>query len=193
MGKTDLVRGKAYATGSLEHIAEGEGTSLAEAFLGVKAVVVVDVSGSMAMPGSGGNTRYELARDSLAKLQGEKAGAVAIVAFSTEPAFCPGGVIPEPGGGTDMLKALRFCKVADVPGVRFVLISDGEPTCSKTETMKVARTFGQHIDTIFVGAEGGDGREFLRALSAATGGSHVDDFAVSNLLTVTRHLLEVGE
>ena len=66
--------------------------------------------------------------------------------------FCPTGVPWNFQGGTDMASALRFAKMADVPGIRFVLISDGEPD-SPEATLKEAGRYQNRIDTIFVGPE----------------------------------------
>ena len=65
--------------------------------------------------------------------------------------------------------ALRFIKIADGAGIKLILISDGEPD-SPSETLRVARTFTTKIDTVFIGQPGSPGAEFLRSLSAATGG-----------------------
>jgi len=121
----------------------------------------------------GGHSRYDVACDELAQLQASLPGKIAVIAFSNEPVFCPGGVPLYQGGGTDMVKALHFTKIADIPGTQFILISDGEPD-NEQETLAVAQTYYNKISTIFVGSEerlsGLVGRDFLNRLAAATGG-----------------------
>ena len=73
------------------------------------------------------------------------------------------------GDTTDVGAALRMMLMADGAGIRLVLISDGEPD-NEPEALSMAAKFKSKIDTIFVGREDGYGREFLRKLSAATGG-----------------------
>lgn len=164
------------AKGSLADIARANHQTLAESFLSCEAVIVIDVSGSMSMHDTTENwdeqtsspTRYDIACDELAKLQAAIPGKVAVIAFSDHPEFAPGGYPRFIGGGTDMAAALQFIKVADGCNLRLILISDGQPD-DPTETLRIAATL-DHVDTIFIGREGDEGAEFLRRLSAATGG-----------------------
>lgn len=186
-------RGK-VVRGSLGEVAQRTGQSLEEAFLEVDAVVMLDVSGSMYSEGAQpGRTRYELAVEALSRLQEGNPGKVALVAFSSFPVFCSSGYPPTPCGATNVAEVLGFVKVADVPGMRFLLISDGEPTDSEVMSFDLARSFGQRIDTVYVGPRGGPGRGFLERLSRESGGSHRDDYAVQNLLTVATGLLEYAK
>jgi hypothetical protein len=163
--------------GSLAAIAAQEGQSLAESFLSADAIVLVDVSGSMGARDvdgyererSYGRTRYEAACDELTKLQATLPGKIAVVAFSTTPAFCWSGRPPFESGGTDMVAALRFIQPADGCGMTLILISDGYPD-DADETLRVARQFTSPITTIYIGPKGERGEEFLRKLAAATGG-----------------------
>lgn len=149
-----------------------ESRSIAESFAtGVEAILMIDISASMgAVDCPGGQTRYAAACDQLRRLQKEIPGKVAIIEWSENHAFCPGG-IPSPalGACTDMAKVLRFVKIADGCGIRLILISDGEPD-SQADTLQVAGQFQSQIDTIYIGPEGGPGADFLRRLSAMTGG-----------------------
>lgn len=157
--------------GSLSAIAQAANTSLAEAFMHADTVIIVDTSGSMASRDHGDSqTRYERACKELATLQANLQGRIAVIAFSNEVEFCPGGVPTFFGGGTQMAKALKFAHVADQAVDRFILISDGEPH-DETETLKQAKRFKTKIDCIFVGAEGSAGAEFLKRLAAASGGT----------------------
>lgn len=160
--------------GSLGALAKQEGKSVAETFVNVDLVVIVDTSGSMSTKDSrGGKSRYKIACEELTYLQAGHPGKIAVLAFSDEVQFCPSGVPTYLGGGTDMAQALRFAKIADVPGMQFILISDGEPN-DEQETLAVAKTYRNKISTIYVGPEDQPaGREFLRRLAAATGGQTV--------------------
>ena len=163
---------KAIVQGSLGDIARKENITLAESFLSAEAVVVVDMSGSMgAHDAPGGLTRFEAAEKELKQIQASMPGKIAVVAFSSEVQFCPGGVPTRMGGSTRMSAALRFVKPAD--GVaKIILISDGQPDSEK-DTLAVAREFKHRIDTVYIGPEEGwyaGGRAFLERLAAATGG-----------------------
>lgn len=160
-----------YVKGSLLDTARKESISLAEVFLGADLVVIVDVSGSMAATDSrDGKSRYEVACEELAKLQALHPGKVALLAFSNTVHFCPTGIPLYVGSGTDLAGALTFAKIADVPGVRFVVISDGYPD-NGPQALKAAQTYSNRIDTIYVGPlDMTDGLAFLRKLAEASGG-----------------------
>jgi Mg-chelatase subunit ChlD len=161
---------QAMVAGSLEAVAKKNNASIATGFLSVKCLVMVDVSASMgANDTTGGRSRYQAACEQLAALQGENPGEVGVCAFSNRAEFCPGGVPVNMHGGTDMKAALRMLKMADGCGIRMILISDGEPDDAEG-TLREASRFTSKIDTIYIGPETGEGREFLRKLSQATGG-----------------------
>ncbi len=164
----------AIVQGSLSAIAQQDGKSLAETFMNADVIIIVDTSGSMGSRDSrGGKSRYEVACEELASLQRTMPGKIAMINFSSEVRFEPGGFPFSMGGGTNLAKALRFVKVADLPDMRFILISDGQPD-DENECMRVAITFKNHIDVIFVGDEKyPTGRDFLERLAAATGGQAV--------------------
>lgn len=164
----------AIVTGSLGAIARQENKSLAEAFVNADLVVIIDTSGSMSTHDSrGGKSRYEVACMELGTIQNRYPGKIAVLAFSDNVMFCPSGMPTYFGGNTDMAKALQFAKVADVPGMQFILISDGEPN-DEQETLAVATTYKNKISTIYVGPEDRPaGRDFLQRLAAATGGQTV--------------------
>lgn len=161
----------AIVPGSIQAIATQAGKSLAQSFINVNLVVIVDTSGSMAAQDSrGGKSRYDAACGELAAIQAQRPGKIAVIAFSDDAVFCPSGVPIYLGGGTDMAKALQFAKIADTPGMQFILISDGEPD-DENKTMAAAKTFKNRISTIYAGPEANPiGREFLQRLAAATGG-----------------------
>lgn len=157
--------------GSLSAIAKTSGASLAETFMSCDVVILVDTSGSMgAMDSRGGRTRYDIACEELAALQNSMPGKIAVISFSDDVMFCPAGIPHNFMGGTDLTKALQFIKIADVDGMQFILISDGEPDDPQM-ALRSAQTFENKISVIFVGDERNPrGRDFLERLAAATGG-----------------------
>lgn len=159
--------------GSLGAVSKNNNQSLAQAFMSVKAFVMVDVSGSMSQSdGSFGRSRYDLAVEQLEILQNDYPGEIAVSCFSNSAQFCPAGVPVFQGGMTDMVAALNMLKMADNCGIRLILISDGEPN-DADKAKQVASGFISKIDTIYVGSETGRGREFLHELSQLTGGVSV--------------------
>lgn len=178
--------------GSLADIAKATGASLAETFLGADVIVLVDTSSSMeAHDAPGGLSRYEAACKELANLQATIPGKVAVISFAGYKGvmFCPNGEPYNLGGGTDLAGALEFAKVADVPDMRFVVISDGQPD-SERDALKVARLYQNRIDTIFVGPENETaGRTFLAKLASAKGGQTVTADRVAQLSNKVQYLL----
>jgi Mg-chelatase subunit ChlD len=156
--------------GSIEDLAQKSNQSIAATFLTVDAVVLIDVSGSMAIEDARGDrSRYDVACEELANLQGRLPGKIAVVAFSSFPQFVPNGRPPFLDGGTDMAQAMNFVKPAD-GCVKFILISDGEPNNEK-KTLEAARSFQNYWDTIYIGPEcDRRGADFLQKLAKATGG-----------------------
>ena len=160
-------------TGSLLDVANQSGLSIAESFMNVDAVILVDVSGSMSeRDTASGESRYQVALAELEKLQSELPGKIAVCGFSDHTKFAVGGIPQFSQGMTDMVKALEFIKKVDGCGIKLILISDGEPDDS-IATLKIARTFESKIDTVFVEKENSAGRNFLQQLSNATGGISV--------------------
>lgn len=175
--------------GSIAAVQQRTNVSLAESFLSVDAIILVDVSGSMAAHDAPhGLSRYTAACEELALLQAELPGKIAVIAFSDRAQFCPGGVPPLMAKGTDMVAALRFVKPADGLDIRIILISDGEPDDAE-DTLRMARKFKSHIDTVYIGSERGRGRDFLATLSGATGGQHLESVRPAMLAEPVRNLL----
>jgi len=164
----------AIIPGSISAISTASGKSLAESFLNCDIVTIIDVSGSMNTHDSRNNqSRYDVACEELAHIQKANPGKIAVVSFSDTTQFCPGGIPIMQGDGTKLAHALAFVKVADVPGMRFILVSDGRPD-NEQEALNMARTFKNKIDVIYVGPEGDThGAQFLAQLSAATGGTQI--------------------
>ena len=184
----------AIVPGSISAIAQTSGKSIAEIFLGADLIAVIDTSGSMGAHDSrDGLSRYDVACKELATLQSTMPGKVAVISFSDRAEFNPGGVPTFFGSGTDLARALTFSKVADVEGVRFVLISDGEPN-DKEAALDVAKTYKNRIDVIYVGPEEYPaGRDFLTKLAQSSGGKSVTASCAKELATsVTNLLLNAG-
>lgn len=183
MSQHSIVRG------SVADLAQQRGVGLAESFLNVDKVILVDVSTSMEMhDASGGRSRYEAALTELAALQANLPGKVAVIAFSSSVQFVPGGAPPMLGGSTRLADALRFAKLVDAPDMRFVVISDGEPDSAEA-ALEAAAEYRGRIDTVFVGPEKGAGRDFLQRLANAKRGQAVTAAQASQLAAKLERLL----
>jgi Mg-chelatase subunit ChlD len=179
--------------GSIGAIAQQTNKSIAEAFTNCDIVVLVDTSGSMDSRDSrAGTSRYETACCELESIQNDLPGKIAVLSFSDEVMFNPEGKPFYFGGGTDLAKALQFARVADVPEMRFILISDGEPD-DEDRALQTARLYQNKIDVIYVGPEDRPyGRDFLQRLAKATGGKTVTVDRAKELKTGIETLLLRG-
>jgi hypothetical protein len=175
--------------GSIGAVAQQNGKSIAESFANADVIIIVDTSGSMeAHDSRGGKSRYDVACEELKNLQASLPGKLALLSFSSDVLFCPNGIPFDFGGMTDLAKALKFAKMADVTGMRFIVISDGEPD-SEQDALDVAKTYKNRIDTIYVGSEHGAGQEFLKRLAKASGGQGVTSAQVKELASDIKQLL----
>lgn len=182
----------AIVVGSIADVMNKENKSLAESFLSCDNILLVDTSGSMsATDAPGGLSRHDAAQRELEQLQKQLPGKIAVVSFSSEARFCPSGVPHRFNGGTDMAGALKFVKPADDCGIRFFLITDGEPDSEK-DALEVAKTFKSRIDCVYIGPEVGYGREFLQRLADCTGGQAVKSQEIGMLAESVEMLLLVG-
>jgi Mg-chelatase subunit ChlD len=183
----------AIVQGSIGAIAQQLGKSIAETFINADVIIIVDSSGSMGTPDSrGGRTRLEVANTELADLQGSMPGKIAVINFSSTVQFEPSGRPTDLGGGTNLVAALKFVKVADVPDMKFILISDGEPG-DPDEAIRIAKTFTNHIDVIYVGPEDRPhGRDYLMRLAKTTGGKTVTADRAKELKAGVMGLLGAG-
>ena len=179
--------------GSLRDVAQRSGKPVAETFLSVDALVMVDTSGSMdSADCENRRTRYDLACEQLIRLQRDIPGKVGVISWSSSVQFNAGGVPYYFGGGTDLAGVLRFVKPADGTTIKLILISDGEPDYGSQDTcLDLARKFKSTIQTIFIGPEDGPGREFLKRLAEATGGKSVSQSVrdIANLKQTVTKLL----
>lgn len=176
--------------GSLGAIAKQTGQSLATTFLSCDVVCIVDTSGSMGARDSvKGNSRYDQACYELATLQGNLPGKIGVISFSDSTMFCANGTPFYLGGGTDLAAALKFAKVADVPSMRFIVISDGQPDDPRA-ALKVAHSYAARIDVIYCGPESHPtGREFLERLAKASGGQTITADKAAQLASSVQKLL----
>jgi hypothetical protein len=174
--------------GSLAQQAAANHISLAETFVSADVIVIVDTSGSMGSHDGTERSRYSRACDELRKIQASMPGKIAVLSFSDEVKFYPSGVPVNFGQGTDLAKALKFAKIADVPEMRFIIISDGDPN-DEQEALTEATKFKNHIDTIYIGPIGESGEKFLALLASKSGGHAAKDFAGHNLETTIKGLL----
>lgn len=188
----NLAIPNAIVQGSLGQIARDGHTSIAEAFVNAECVVIIDCSSSMnANDSRGGRSRYEVACEELALLQENNPGKIAVVCFNDFTNFVPNGVPTAPLGGTKLAEALTFCRPADVEGIRFIVISDGEPN-DERRALSAARKYRNRIDVIYVGPETTRwGYEFLQRLAAASGGVFATADRAQELY-VTAHKLLSG-
>jgi hypothetical protein len=180
---------RSMVAGSIAAVAGTKQVPVAEQLLDVQHVLLCDCSGSMDTADSrGGRRRIDVAREELAKLQRDLPGRIALIGFSSHAQVLWGGVPPEPMGSTDLAGALEFAKPFDVGGMRFVVISDGEPD-SQERALAAARTFTGPISTVYVGPEGGPGAWFLRQLATLAKGKHATAERVRELADVVKPLL----
>ena len=184
---------RAIVTGSIADVAQRSRQSLAQTFVGAECVILVDTSGSMGSADSrGGRTRYDVACEELAALQGAMPGKIAVLSFASNAMFCPDGTPFNQQGGTDLAGALQFARMADVPGIRFIVISDGEPDDAAAALAEAGR-YKSRIDVIFVGPETSPaGRNFLGQLARASGGQQVTADRAVALADSAKRLLAVG-
>ena len=174
--------------GSLAHQAATTGQSIAQTFVGADVIVLVDTSSSMTDRDQTHKRRYERACDELAKVQASLPGKIAVLSFADFTLFCPSGIPTQPCGMTDLTGALKFAKIADLDGMQFIIISDGEPN-EESSALQVASTYRNKIDTIYIGPERGGGQRFLERLAQMSGGKAVKDFAAKQLESSVRGLL----
>lgn len=168
-----MNKSNAIVTGSIADLATRNNQSIAETFLSCDCVILIDVSGSMNATDSTEQTRYERACASLADLQATLPGKIAVVRFSDVVKFEPSGVPFFEGGGTDLAAGLRFVKLADVPEMKFIVVSDGEPDDERT-ALNLAGTFTNSLDVIFIGDERSSRAiKFMNKLAQASGGKQI--------------------
>lgn len=181
--------------GSIKDVAKTNDTTLA--VLDAKVVLLCDRSGSMTEEAWGHKPAFQLEDEVITKLQNKYPGQVVLVAFHDVAYTCLDGNLPPPMGSTNMLDALRVAEPLHDAGLRIILISDGCPSHDENEVIRAAQKFTGNLETIFVGNEMSPGKDFLKRLSKAVGGSNqVADLKKGTQLLETRLnqlLLEAGK
>lgn len=164
----------ALIKGSQTQIAQMKGETLAETFMNVRMVCIVDVSSSMnANDSSNNRTRYQAAKDELEHLQNQFPGEIYLIAFNDVVQLCPNGIPSTPAMSTDVAGVLQYLinNSLDAIGCKVVLISDGEPN-DEVKALHVASKLRCKLDCIYVGREGGRGMYFLQKLANQCGGEY---------------------
>lgn len=156
---------------------------------GMSAIILADVSSSMANEADGGMRRIDVLRDAL---QGVAFDRLLAFSYSVTEVETP-EQLPSPSGNTAMHLAIKAACVHK-PG-HTLIVSDGEPDDESAALAEAGKLPGR-IDVIFCGPESNArARSFLMRLAALGGGVyvHCDITRQSNLLApVIRGLLESG-
>jgi len=185
--------------GSMADYQRKTGAGLAKSWLAVKAVVVVDISGSMSTQDAGdGHARVDVAKMELAKLQKKLQGQIAVVEFNYDARWRRDGSLGSPDGGTNLAGALDYVRELVGPGaprMQVVVVSDGSPDLEET-ALASARTLhaaGAKISAVYVGPDHFEaGKRFLAQLAALGGGEASDAFLVKALAQQITKLLTAG-
>lgn len=170
--------GEALVTGSFAEVQKTTGTGMARSWLRVEAVLLVDVSSSMATHDSGEGdreARVTVAAREVAKLQRRMPGKLAIVSFNNDADWDPAGRLPEPSGSTNVAGALEYTRDLlgeGATGIKVVVISDGEPDSAEAALAEAAllKAAGAAINTVYCGPDHGHGKAFLERLATFGGG-----------------------
>ena len=161
--------------GSIADLMKNEEVSLAESFMTCDCIVLFDVSGSMGRRDNMLRTRFERGVKELKDIQEAQPRRYAVIQFGSRVDFMPGGVpvMGISGGTTNLTDALKYAQIADeIPGMRFIVISDGEPD-NRITALAAAAQYQNRIDTVFIGAEDDrcqEGQNFLIELARMSGG-----------------------
>ena len=184
--------------GSLSQIMQDSHKTLAQAFLGIKYLVLADVSGSMDTDDFRQHkTRWERMKEALARVQAEHPGEVFVVSFSDDAEPNANGIPSETHGGTDLEAGLQYAigKNVDKLGIKIIIISDGQPD-DENGCLNTAAQISAPIDCIFIGPEDprDPGRLFLRKLANRTKGTFQDTPGAKMLTeSVERLMLSDGK
>lgn len=177
------------AEGSVYNVANRQNMKVEEVIAKAEAVVLCDISGSMADHVAGGRTRWDFANEALESLQRKFDGKILLVEFHSFPRTVFDGHISRPTGGTNMTAALEHVKDFDGSGMKFIVISDGCPD-DEVSALAVARTFTDPIDVVFIGSDHETaGRDFLRRMAS---GQFLDKTDVKQLEARVAGLLGQG-
>lgn len=200
MGELLALNNSGMVPGSMADYQKRTGAGLAKSWLQVKAVVVVDISGSMSnRDGGDGHRRVDIAKMELAKLQKRMQGQIAVVEFNYDARWRRDGSLGEPDGGTNLRGALDYVAELVGPGLgrlQVIVVSDGLPD-SQEDAIASARTMagaGARLSTVYCGPDSGtessSGKAFLRSLATAGAGSSDEALLVKALEQSIVKLLE---
>ena len=162
--------------GSIQDVANQTDQPLSEVFLDAKYVAIIDISASMDFRDAFGEgvisiRRFDAAVQALNGLQASMPGRWIIIEFSSKHQIVPSGSLHSPSSMTDLASVLRYAKDFNGMGLKFYLISDGEPD-SGPLALKVAREWTDPINVICVG--GAIGSKFMNKLAETTSGIKTD-------------------
>lgn len=133
---------------------------------GAGAVILADVSGSMADPIEDGRQKIAVLQEALDAVRPDWPQA-RLVAFSAVAKPCS-GQLPKPGGGTALHLALDAA--ARLSPVRTLVISDGQPD-DEAAAFAAATRLGGLIDTLYVGPDSDRAAiRFMATLARRSGG-----------------------
>ena len=199
MGTSLTTNSAGNVEGSMADYQRRTGAGLAKSWLTVKAVVVVDISGSMDTRDAGdGHRRVDVARMELAKLQKRMQGQIAVVEFNYDARWRRDGMVGEPAGGTNLAGALEYVRDLVGPGlprVQVVVVSDGSPDVAESALAeaKTIAAAGAKLSAVYCGPDNGDeGKRFLRRLAALGGGESGEALLVKALEQQITKLLTAG-
>lgn len=130
------------------------------------ALLVLDVSGSMAEHCEPGRRKIDALREIVSSLK-LKGLIFKQMVFSDHPVVTD--QIPNPGGNTALHLALD--EAARLTPRKVVLVTDGIPD-SESLALEAARRIRCQIDVFYVGPPNPNAEEFLRKLASGTGGQY---------------------
>lgn len=181
---------EAIVRGSIADMARREGVSLALAWMHVDLIVICDRSDSMADDAEPGVSRYARADAELRAIQARYPGRVALIAFNTSAQLEASGMLPPPYGGTSLAPALRLARQVHAPGMRVLVITDGEVQ-DLDGAIAEARRLPVALEGLYVGPEGGRGAAMLRRICEASNG-RAETGRLDRLLPTAQRLLTDG-
>ena len=130
------------------------------------AVLILDVSGSMAEHCEPGRRKIDALRGVVAGLRQQGLKFKQLV-FSSQPQLSDH--IPEPDGSTALHLALDAA--AGLKPRKIVLVTDGQPD-SEPLALEAAKRLGVKIDVFYVGPHNPHAEDFLRQLAKMAGGQY---------------------
>jgi hypothetical protein len=129
-------------------------------------VLMADFSGSMwTQDGEGGRARHEVATEIILQKQKEFPGKIVLGSFNDDVTIHYDGHLPQPDGGTSLVRPLEAMIPYTQVGLRGILISDGEPNESDEQVLQAATPLKGKLDVIFVGPKESSGYRLMQKLA----------------------------